>query len=50
MYCISHFNYKNIFAHMGELGLTLDRKDFAANGYAVDEEKYPKSAIGLRGV
>ena len=29
---------------MGELGLTLDRKDFATNGYAVDEEHHPRKA------
>ena len=33
MYCILHYDKKQVFGHMGELGLTLDPKDFATNGY-----------------
>ena len=33
VYCVFHFDEKHLFAHMGELGLTLDPKDFATNGY-----------------
>ena len=29
---------------MGELGLTLDPKDFATNGYQVDERQHPRTA------
>ena len=46
MYCVSHFDDKSLFAHMGELGLTLDRKDFTMNGYAVDEERNPRLLEG----
>ena len=28
---------------MGELGLTLDLKDFATNRYQVDEHKHPRT-------
>ena len=37
---------------MDELGLRLERKDFATNRYAVDEERHPKivlKAIGRKG-
>ena len=44
VYCVSHFNEKQLFAHMGELGLTLDPKDFATNGYQVDERQHPRTA------
>ena len=37
VYCVSHFEEKQLFAHMGELGLTLDPKDFATNGYQVND-------------
>ena len=43
MYCIFHFDNKSIFAHMGELGLRLDQKDFTTNSYAVDEEQHLKT-------
>ena len=45
MYCVSHYDKKQVFAHMDELGLMLDRKDFATNGYQVDEHKHPRSAF-----
>ena len=44
VYCISHFDEKQLFAHMDELGLTLDPKDFATNGYQVDERQHPRTA------
>ena len=44
IYCVSHFDEKQLFAHMGELGLTLDPKDFATNGYQVDERQHPRTA------
>ena len=44
VYCVSHFDEKQLFAHMGELGLTLDPKDFATNGYQVDERQHPRTA------
>ena len=44
MYCISDFKDKSVFVHMGELGLMLDRKDFATNGCVVNEEHHPRSA------
>ena len=31
MHCVFYYNGKNLFAHMGEVELTLDRKDFATN-------------------
>ena len=44
VYCVSHFNEKQLFVHMGELGLSLDPKDFATNGYQVDERQHPRTA------
>ena len=44
IYCVSHFDEKQLFAHMGELGLSLDPKDFATNGYQVDERQHPRTA------
>ena len=44
VYCVSHFDKKQLFAHMGELGLILDPKDFATNGYQVDERQHPRTA------
>ena len=44
MYCISHYDEKQFFAHMGEMGLTLDSKDFATNGYEVNERNHPRTA------
>ena len=44
MYGISHFNSKSIFAHIGEFGLRSDRKDFATNSYALDEEQHRRTA------
>ena len=44
MYHISHFDKKRLFAHMGELGLMLDPKDFATNRYQVDKRKHPRTA------
>ena len=44
VYYILHFKDKCVFAHMDELGLTLDRKDFATKRYALDEDRHPKSA------
>ena len=44
VYCVSHFDEKQLFAHMGELRLTLDPKDFATNGYQVDERQHPRTA------
>ena len=49
MYYISHFDEKQLFAHMGELGLTLDPKDFATNGYQVDERQHPRIASKASG-
>ena len=49
MYCISHFGDKNVFALMDKLGLILDQKDFATNGYAVDEEQHPRTASKASG-
>ena len=43
VYCVSHFDEKQLFAHMGELGLSLDPKDFATNGYQVDERQHPRT-------
>ena len=44
VYCVFHFDEKQLFAHMGELGLILDPKDFATNGYQVDEQQHPRTA------
>ena len=44
MYSVSYYDEKQLFAHMGEMGLTLDLKDFATNGYQVNERKHPRSA------
>ena len=44
VYCVSHFDEKQLFAHMGKLGLMLDPKDFATNGYQVDERLHPRTA------
>ena len=52
VYCVSHFDEKQLFAHMGELGLSLDLKDFATNGYQVDERLHPRiasKAFGRKG-
>ena len=43
VYCVSHFDEKELFTHMGELGLTLDPKDFATNGYQVDKRLHPRT-------
>ena len=44
IYSVSHFDEKQLFVHMGELRLTLDPKDFATNGYQVDERQHPRNA------
>ena len=49
VYCVSHFDEKQLFAHMGELGLTLDPKDFATNDYQVDERQHPRIASKASG-
>ena len=49
MYCISHYDEKQLFVHMSELGLSLDPKDFATNGYQVDEREHPKTASRASG-
>ena len=49
VYCVSHFDEKQLFAHMGELGLTLYPKDFATNGYQVDEQEHPRTASKASG-
>ena len=49
MYCVSHYDEKQLFAHMGEMGLTLDPKDFATNGYQVNELDHPRSALRASG-
>ena len=41
VYCLSHFEDKQYYARMVEVALTLDWKDFLANGYLVDKEVYP---------
>ena len=46
VYCVSHFDEKQLFAHMGKLGLSLDPKDFATNGYQVDERQHPRPLEG----
>ena len=42
VYCLSHFEDKQYYVWMVEVALTLDRKDFLADGYPVDEEVYPR--------
>ena len=49
MYCVSHYDEKQLFAHMGEMGLTLDPKDFATNGYQVNERDHPRSTLRVSG-
>ena len=49
VYCVSHFDKKQFFAHMGELGLTLDPKDFATNSYQVDKRQHPRTASKASG-
>ena len=49
VYCVLHFDEKQLFAHMDELGLTLDLKDFATNGYQVDEQEHPRTASKASG-
>ena len=49
MYCVSHYDKKQLFAHMGEMGLTLDPKDFATNEYQVNEREHPRSASRASG-
>ena len=39
---ISHFEEKEMYSKMAEVGLQLDKVDFAVNGYEVDEGKYPR--------
>ena len=41
---VSHYDEKQLFAHMGEMGLTLDPKDFASNEYQLNERDHPRSA------
>ena len=43
IYSISHYNDKDVFADLDELGLLMDRMDFATNGYAVDEVHHPRT-------
>ena len=53
VYCLFHFEDKQFYAQMVEVDQALDRNDFAANGYHVDEEKYPRgatNAIGKKGM
>ena len=42
VYCLSHFEDKQYYVQMVEVALTLDRKDFLADGYPMDEEVYPR--------
>ena len=52
VYCVSHYDEKQLFAYMGELGLTLDPKDSATNGYQVDERQHLRTtpkASGRKG-
>ena len=44
MYYVSHYDKKQFFAHMGELGLMLDPEDFATNGYQVVEREHSRTA------
>ena len=46
---MSHFEDKQFYAAMVEIGLTLDHNDFLPNGYLVDEEKYPKTVAKSAG-
>ena len=43
VYCLLHFEDKQYYTTMVEIGLTLDCIDFIRYGYHVDEEKYPMS-------
>ena len=47
VYCLSHFEDKEFYAAMVEIGLTLDCKDFLPNGYHMDEEKYPMTTAKM---
>ena len=49
MYYVSHYDEKQLFVHMGEMGLTLDPKDFATNGYKVNEREHPRSVSRASG-
>ena len=49
VYCVSHYDKKQFFAHMDEIGLTLDLKDFATNGYQVNERDHPRTASRASG-
>ena len=52
VYYLSHFEGKEFYATMVEIGLTLDCKDFVPNGYHVDEEKYLRTVaktVGRKG-
>ena len=44
MYYIAYFKDNKYFVDIGELGLTLDKKYFAPNGYNMDDERSLKSA------
>ena len=48
VYCLLHFEDKQFYAAMVEIGLTLDRNDFLPNGYLVDE-KYSRTAAKSAG-
>ena len=41
-YCLSHFEDKQYNADMVKVALTLDWKDFLADGYLVDKDVYPR--------
>ena len=52
MYCLSHFEDKQYYAWIVEVVLILDRKDFLADGYPMDEEMYPRvppKLVGKKG-
>ena len=49
MYCVSHFDEKQLFVHMGELRLTLDSKDFATNRYQMDKWQHLRTASRASG-
>ena len=49
VYCFSHIEDKQYYVQMVEVALTLDRKDFLADGYPVDEEVYPRVPPKLAG-
>ena len=49
VYCLSHFEDKEFYTTMVEIGLTLDHKDFIPNGYHVYEEKYPRTTSKTAG-